>query len=142
MIHKGNSEKRSATRPDYQASDIKVAILVGRVFEDAAAIERGRILVHLVKPLGVLSLVAVANGIFAKIWFRGGWPSLSVRSEDLLSVQANDVTSLVDFVEQVSVETVDGLAQMMTSSEMAGSSAAALLETTLVHRAGRRRRSP
>ena len=131
---------RSLANSGYQASDITIAQLVGEVYESAAPAERSRLLEHLLKPLGVLSLVAVANGIFATIRFRGGWPGLHVRPEDAQNVQANDVITLVHHVQEVSVLAVDGLADMLTSSPaMMGSAAAALLTALLVQRARSRR---
>ena len=133
---------RSLANTGSQASDITIAHLVGEIYESAAPAERSRLLEHLLKPLGVLSLVAVANGIFATIRFRGGWPGVHVRPEDAQAVQGSDVVSLVHHVQEVSVMAVDGLAEMLTASPaMMGSAAAALLITLLVQRARTRRAS-
>ena len=122
------------------ASDATIALLVGEVYECAPLEERGRVLDHLLQPLGVLSLFAVAGGLFAKLRLRGGWENFSVRPEDVRNVRASDVIALVDYVQQVSVEAVDGLAQMLAASPlMAGSAAAALLVTLLMRRARARR---
>ena len=94
-----------------QSIDATVPQLVGEVFEAAPAVERGHLLEQLLRPLGVLSLVAVADGVFAKLRFRGGWQDFHVRLEDVQSIRTSDVISLVDYVQQVSVEVVDGLAQ-------------------------------
>jgi hypothetical protein len=94
----------------------------------------------LLRPLGVLSLLAVANGVFARVRFRGGWPDLHVRLEDAQNVQASDVITLVDYVQQVSTHTVDGLAQLLTVTPvMATSAAAGLLVTLLLQRSRSRR---
>lgn len=123
-----------------QVTEISIAQLVGEVYEFAAPAERSRLLEHLMKPLGVLSLVALANGIFAKIRFRSGWPDLHVRTEDAQNVQADDVVTLVTYVQQVSIQAVDGLADMLaTSPALTGSAAAALLITLLVKRSRSRR---
>ena len=123
-----------------QTSEVTIAQLVGQVYASAPATERGRLLEHLIRPLGILSLVAVANGIFAKIRFRSEWPDLHVRLEDAQNVSASDVIALVDHVQQVSVEAVDGLAKMLAGSPvLAGSAAAALLVTLLLQRARTRR---
>jgi hypothetical protein len=125
-----------ADQPVGQASDVTVAQLVAEVYEAATAVDRGRLLEQLLRPLGVLSLVAVAGGIFAKIRFRSGWQQLDVRLDDLHNVRAADVAALVDHAQQVSVEAVDGLAQLLTSSPvMASSAAAALLVSVLLQRA-------
>jgi hypothetical protein len=127
-------------RSGCQVSEISIAQLVGQVYECAAPAERSRLLEHLMKPLGVLSLVAVANGIFAKIRFRSGWPDIHVRTEDAQNVQADDVITLVTHVQQVSIQAVDGLADMLARSPaMTSSAAAALLITLLVKRSRSRR---
>jgi hypothetical protein len=119
-----------------QARDISIPQLVAEVYEAAPDAERGRLLEQLLRPLGVLSLVAIADGIFAKIRLRSGWQSLNVRLDDLQNVRAAHVVALVDHAQQVSVETVDGLAQMLAaSSVLSGSAAAALLIAVLMQRA-------
>ncbi len=125
---------------DGPVSEAAIAQLVGQVYEIAPPAERSRLLEHLLKPLGVLSLVAIANGIFASIRFRSGWPDLHVRVEDAQNVQPGDVITLVSHVQQVSVHAVDGLADMLASSPMmTGSAAAALLMTVLMQRSQNRR---
>ena len=82
----------------------------------------------------------MANGIFASIRFRSGWPELHVRAEDAQNVKAGDVITLVNHVQQVSMHAVDGLADMLAASPvMAGSGAAALLISLLVQRSRNRR---
>ena len=131
-----------STQSGGQVSELMIARLVGQVYEAAPATERRRLLEHLMRPLGVLSLLAVADGIFAKIRFRSGLPDLHVRLEDAQNVQASDVITLVSYVQQVSVRAVDGLADMLAASPvMTGSAAAALLITLLVQRARTRRAS-
>ena len=118
------------------ASDQAIAQLVGQVYEAAPATERSRLIAHLLQPLGVLSLVAIANGIFAKIRFRAGWPDLRVQAEDLQYVQSSDVIALVTRVQQVSAQFVDGLVELLTTSPtLTRSAAAALLLTVLLQRA-------
>ncbi len=110
--------------------------LVAKVYEVAAPHERIRMLEQLMMPLGVLSLVAVANGIFARIRFRSGWPEMQVRFEDAQNVQVSDVVALVNHVQQVSVQAIDGLAQLIAPSPvLAGSAAAAVLLKILLRRA-------
>lgn len=73
---------------------MSIAQLVGQVCEVAPAADKGRLLEQLLRPLGVLSLVAVADRVFAKIRFRGGWPELKVRLEVAQNVQTSDVIAL------------------------------------------------
>ena len=124
----------------YHASDMTTPELVGKIYEAAPATERCHILEYLLKPLGALALVGVCNGIFTKIWFRSGWNDLHIRPEDAQSVQGIDVASLVDYVQQASNETIDGLATLLTTSPMmVYSAAAAMLVTVLVRRIQSRR---
>ncbi len=134
-----NDTRTPSTTPSNRlsipASDQAIAQLVAQVYEAAAPTERSRLIAHLLKPLGVLSLVAVANGIFAKIRFRAGWPDLRVQAEDLNNVQPSDVIALVTRVQQVSVQFVDGLAELLAASpSMTRSAAAALLLAVLLQR--------
>ena len=130
----------AATSSPLPASDHAIAQLVGQVYEAAPPTERSRLIEHLLKPLGVLSLVAIANGIFATIRFRAGWPDMRVQAEDLNKVQPSDVIALVTRVQQVSVQVVDGLAELLTASPvLTRSAAAALLLTVLLQRARARR---
>ena len=135
-------ELTASGKLDHQVSDNSIAQLVSQVYESAPPAEQSRLLEHLLRPLGVLSLVAVANGIFAKIRFRSGWPEMHIQLEDAQSVRADDVITLVNHVQQVSLHAVDGLADMLAASPvMTGSAAAALLMTVLVQRARTRRAS-
>lgn len=128
-----------AVEPAEQTAEIVIPRLVADVYETATEDDRAHLLEQLLRPLGVLSLVAIAGGIFAKIRFRSGWQDLKVQFEDLQQVRAADVIALVDHAQQVSVETVDGLAQMLTASPaLSGSAAAALLVAALIQRASRR----
>jgi hypothetical protein len=125
---------------DCTATEAEIAQLVGQVYAIAPPTVRTRLLEHLLKPLGVLSLVAIANGIFANIRFRNNTPELHVRMEDAQNVQPDDVITLVSHVQQVSIHAVDGLADMLgSSSVMTGSAAAMLLITLLVQRSRNRR---
>jgi len=125
----------ASIEPGRQSVDITIPQLVGEVFEAAPAVDRSHLLEQLLRPLGVLSLVAVAGGIFAKIRFRGGWHDFHVRLDDVQNVRVSDVVALVDYVQQVSVEAVDGLAHTLLASPMlAGSAATALLVSVLLQR--------
>jgi hypothetical protein len=126
---------------DAATADRWVPRLVAEVYDSAPVAERGRLLEQLLRPLGVLSLFGIADGVFANIRFRGGWRELHIQPEDLHNVQTSQVMALVDHAQQVSVEAVDGLAQVLSASPMlSGSAAAALLVTLLVQRAQWRQR--
>lgn len=122
-----------AYAPEHGAPEISISHLVARIYEAASVRDRCHLLEHLMKPLGVLSLVTVANGFFAKIWFRSGWHELQIQPEDTGAVRAADIVSLVDFVQQASNETIAGLTQLLTASPtLAGIAASALLVSILL----------
>ena len=113
-----------------------VPALVGEVFEVAPPVERGRLLEYLLPPLGVLALVTVANGVFANIRYRSSLAGGHVPLEEAARVQGSDVAALVDRLQMVSLDAVDGLAQLVSASPaMASTAAAALLMAVLSHRA-------
>jgi hypothetical protein len=118
-----------------------VPALVGKVYESAPPSLRARMLEYLLQPLGVLSLVVIANGIFAKIRFRSSWPDLQVRIEDVNSVQVSDVIALAERAQQVSIEGIDGLAGLISASPIVASSAAAALLVTVLMRHRKERHS-
>lgn len=118
----------------------RTAELVGQVYETISAQEQSKLLGQLMRPLGILSLVGVANGVFAKLWFRSGQQIAHIRVDDAHQIQAGDVADLVEFVQQVSAETVNAVVDMLAKSPtLTGSTAAALLAATLIRR-GRLRR--
>jgi hypothetical protein len=132
------------TAAERRTDDVAEAVprLVGEIYAAAPAAERSRLLEHLIRPLGVLSLAVVANGIFSKLRFLGGWPDLHVRPEDTERVRAEDVVALVDYVQQASWGAVQGLVQLVSESPvMSATAGATLLTALLLRRAGKRDRS-
>jgi hypothetical protein len=122
------------------ASDAAVARLVGVLYETAPMAERRRLLDCLLPSMGVLSLVAIANGVFARIRLRSDWAPAHVRLQDVQPIQAVDVVALVERVQQTRVEAIDDLVQwVMTSPILAGSAAAALLLAVLMQHAQARK---
>jgi hypothetical protein len=118
-----------------RAPEVTIPELVAQVYQAAPAAERGHLLEQLLRPLGVLALVGIADGIFARIRFRSGWQDLNVRLDDIENVRASHVTALVHHAQQVSVETVDGLAGMLTASPvLSGSATAVMLVAMLLQR--------
>lgn len=128
--------------PDSSDTGMTIPELLAEVYEAAPPAERQHLLKALMRPLGVLSLFGIASGVFGTIRFRSGWQDMNIRLEDLQSVRAAQVIALADHAQQVSVEAVDGLAQLlMTAPVMSGTTAAALLVTVLVQRAHARQSS-
>lgn len=123
----------SLSAAGFQASPDAIPQLVAEIYESAPMRLRVKLLEQLIRPLGVLALVAISNGIFAKIRFKSGWPDMHIRFEDVQNVQPNDVVALVTRLQQVSQSSFDGLTKMLaTSPVLAGSAAAAVLLTMLL----------
>ncbi len=115
--------------------------LVARAYQVASPAERGRLLEALIRPLGLLSLAAVANGLFATWHLRSRGGVLHVPAEETSRVSLPDLTALVEHIQQVGAEALDGLAGVLIGSPLITSSAAAaLLFVLLVRRAGKRPR--
>jgi hypothetical protein len=136
------SKTRSSQRPQTLAAhDLSIAQLVGQVYESAPPAVQKRLLTQLIQPLGLLSLAAVANGIFASLRFRSAEVDVQARLESVNnSVQTHDVITLVNYVQQVSSQAVDGLADMLAASPVgAGSAAAAVLISVLMQRTRKRK---
>jgi len=116
-----------------------VPSLIGQVYESAPPSLRARMLEQLMRPLGILSLMAVANGVFANIRLRNPSIDPQVAIEDTSGVQPNDVVKLAGWVQQVSVEAFDSLAKLLsTSPVLTRSTAAVVLLSLLVQHARRR----
>lgn len=117
-------------------SDNEISRQVAQVFECAPAAEKSRLLEHLLTPLGALARVTVAHGAFAGYLFQSGWRDLQVRFEDTPNVGIDHVIDLVDYVQKVSVESVDALAEMIKAwPVVACSDTAGQLVTDLMQRA-------
>ena len=133
MSHKIPMEQLAAEVYDAAPAAVQeqmVSQLVGKIYETAPVPVRSKLILQLMKPLGVLSLVAVADGIFAKIRFRSGWPDVQVLPEDVKNVEPQDVVALTHYAQQVSLHVLDGLARVVMGSPVVATSAAAAL---LIH---------
>ena len=122
-------------------SDQDIPQLVAQLYCDASPRDKSRVLELLVRPLGLLALFALADGVFARIWLRNGQDRFQIRVEDALSVSGSDIATLVAYVQQSSAEVLDGLLQIITTSPaLAGSAAAMVVMLVLQRRAGRSQR--
>lgn len=128
------------TDPKNLPSNNEISKLVAQIYECAPAAEKSRLLEHLLTLLGALARVTVAHGAFAAYLFQSGWRDLQVRFDAAPNVGTNYVIDLVDYVQQVSVELVDALAEMITAwPVVASSDTAGQLVTDLMQRASYQR---
>lgn len=132
------SEAAAAARHTSAPDDLPH--LFGEVYAQAPAALRSSLLEQLMRPLGLLSLVAVAGGAFARLRSRSDWQDVPPPLEYLRDIQPADVVALTDHVQQVSSDTVDRLLQMLAGSPMlAGSLTAAVLAVWFARHARTRR---
>lgn len=118
-------------------------LLVGRAYAASPLLLKKSLLEQLIRSVGVLGLVTIAGGVFAKIRLRGGWPDIAVHLDDLKDIQTSDVIALVDYVQQVSTDALTNAVQLMASNPaLTGSGAMAVLMSIMLQRAPDRRRIP
>ena len=128
----------TGTLPEAHPTDLLPA-LVARVYAESPPAVRGRLLEHLLRPLSLLSLAAVANGVFAQLTMSDGWVQRKVSMDDAQRVDTGDVMALVHHVQQVSVQAVESLAKVVSASPVLASSAAAAMLLTLLAKQRRAR---
>jgi hypothetical protein len=113
--------------------------LLGQLYAQAAAPLRSSLLDQLLRPLGLLSLVVVAGGAFARLKSRSGWHDGPPPLEHLRDITPADVVALAKHVQQVSAEVVDALLRSLATSPTLTGSATAALMAVLYARSRRRR---
>ena len=118
-------------------------LLVGHAYAASPPQVKQSLLEQLIRSVGVLGLVTVAGGVFAKIRLRGGWPDIAVRLDDLQDIRTSDVVALVDYVQQVSTDALMGATQLLASNPaLLGSGAVAVLVSIMIRRVPDRRSLP
>ena len=118
-------------------------LLVGHAYAASPPLVRKSLLELLIRSVGVLGLVTIAGGVFAKIRLRGGWPDIAVSVDDLQDIRTVDVVALVDYVQQVSMGALSDAAQLLASnSALMGSGAVAVLVSIMLRRGSDRKSFP
>ncbi len=113
--------------------DRVIVELIAKAYEEAQPMMRRRLLEHLLRPLGILSMMGVANGAFARVCERPGWSDFSIRLEDTQKIDASEVLELAAYVQQFSAKALHGLLQIFgTSPSLASTATAALLVAILL----------
>lgn len=110
-----------------------IARLVSRMYRAANGAMRADMLAGLLRPLGILSLVAVASGAFARLLRRDGVVPDAISTEDIVRYSSDQILELTLFVHEVSPEALQQLAEQLAQNAtgMTALSAAALV---LLHR--------
>ena len=93
----------------------RIALMVGEIYESAAPSTRVDVLEHLLRPLSALSVVGVAGGIFAKVWFQSGWAPLHFTPEDIGVVERHHVHALAEYIQQARPESLGELVSLLAA---------------------------
>ena len=135
------NKKTSLPPEQYTRSETDMPELVAQLYCAASPPEKSRLLEHLVRPLNLLPLFALADGVFARIWFRSGQEDLHIRAEDAQMVSGSDIAALVAYVQQSSAEVLDGMLQIIHASPVMAGSAAAIMVMMVLRKKSMRKRT-
>lgn len=95
-----------------------IARLVSRIYRAANEAQRVSVLTHLLRPLGVLGLVAVASGAFARLVRRDGPMQVTLSAEDVVRYSSEQVRELTAFVHEVDPNVLQALVEQLTQDGM------------------------
>ncbi len=94
------------------------ARLVARIYRSASEPLRADMLACLLRPLGTLSLVAVASGAFARLLQRDGVAPERVPVEEVARYSSEQILELAQFVHEVNPDALEQLAALLTDSAL------------------------
>ena len=115
-----------------------VPLYVSGVIREAPVSFRAQLIETLMRPMGALGLVAVANGVFAAVRQRHGWDRLQVTLDDAARITADQVLELSSYLQQAAPEVFRSVGELVSRQPaVAGGLSAILLLHAL--RALRRR---
>ncbi len=95
---------------------VEPVTLVTQIYRDAPTEIQGKILNTAIKPLGILSLAAVANGKFFRAAFQNPYTPPTIALDQISAVSIDDVSTLLDISYQISAEVFDGLTHVILAS--------------------------
>lgn len=106
--------------------------LLARLYRAAAAPLRANILQQLLRPLGLLSVAAVASGAFAGLVHRQRGEGLAASFDELAAFSTEQIGELVQFVVQVSPQAVQEAARVLADAPWGAAGFSALAALALV----------
>ncbi|MEK8031100.1 hypothetical protein AACH06_09765 [Ideonella sp. DXS29W] len=110
-----------------EASAALVPLYVSGVFREAPLAFRAQLVECLMRPMGALGLVAVANGVFAAVRHRHGWDRLQVTIEDTARITADQVLELSAYLQQAAPEVFRQVADLVGRQPVVASGLSAVL---------------
>jgi len=96
----------------------EIARVVSRVYRAANGALRADMLAHLLRPLGVLGLVSVASGAFARLVRRDGLVPDAIAAEDIVRFSSEEIRELTVFVHEVNPEALQPLIEQLAQNGM------------------------
>ena len=114
--------------------------LVAQVYASAPLPMKRSLLDQLMGALGVLTLLQIGTGVFARIRRHSGRPDEPIALEQVRGVGMSDVVALVERVQLQSLDALTGLAQLLDSVPAMGRTAALVALLQLLHSMARTRR--
>lgn len=110
---------------------------VAGLYRDAHAGLRAQLLERLLRPMGVLGLVAVADGVFAALRQRHGWQDAQVTAEDTTAVSADHVFQLATYLQERTPEALASLTDLLATHPAALATVSGALLWDLLRRGSR-----
>ena len=123
------SERDAITRQRFP-----VARLVSRAYRTASKPLQARMLACLLRPLGTLSLVAVASGAFGRFLHRDPATPDTSATEEVARYSSGQVLELARFVHEVNPETLEQLVGLLADNTMGVAALSASAIVLLYHR--------
>ena len=104
-----------------------VPLYVSGVFREAPVTFRAQLIETLMRPMGALGLVAVANGVFAAVRQRHGWERLQVTLDDAARITADQVLELSAYLQQAAPEVFRAVGELVSSQPAVAGGLSAIL---------------
>jgi hypothetical protein len=96
----------------------EIARVVSRVYRAANGAARADMLAHLLRPLGLLGLVSVASGAFARLVQRDGLVPDTISAEDIVRYSSEQIRELTIFVHEVNPDALQPLIEQLAGHGM------------------------
>jgi hypothetical protein len=132
------NEALPSTASSGEAGAALVPLYVSGVFREAPIDFRAQLIECLMRPMGALGLVAVANGVFAAVRQRHGWDHLQVTLEDTSRISADQVLELSTYLQQTTPAVFSQVAELVSGQPAVASGLSAMLLLHVVRSLQRR----
>jgi hypothetical protein len=132
------NEALQPSAPSGEGGAVLVPLYVSGVFREAPADFRAQLVECLMRPMGALGLVAVANGAFAAVRQRHGWDHLQVTLDDATRISADQVLELSAYLQQTAPDVFRQVAELVSRQPAVASGLSAMLLLHVVRSLQRR----